>query len=163
MKDNARIKMFVMDVDGTMTDGKINMGEKGELFKAFDIKDGYGIHEILPMNGVITVIMTGRQSKIVENRALELEITEVLQNIKDKKAALYELCKKYSITPKSVAYIGDDMIDYAPMLECGVRGCPHNAIKEIKNIADYVCRANGGDGAVREFIDWLVLRDFEEK
>ena len=82
----AKLKAFVMDVDGTLTDGKIYIGDKGESFKAFDVKDGYGIHEILPLHQVRPVIMTGRKSDIVANRAGELEIDIVLQGIKDKKS-----------------------------------------------------------------------------
>ena len=157
-----KIKLFVMDVDGTMTDGKIYMGNNGELFKAFNIKDGYGIHEILPKHGVKTAILTGRCSAIVENRAKELEINDVIQNAKNKIVSLKKLVGKYGISFAEVAYIGDDIIDLAPMELCGVKGCPADAAKEIKNKADYICLTEGGAGAVREFIDWLVEKNMLE-
>lgn len=89
-----KIKLLFMDVDGTLTDGKIYMGENGEVMKAFDIKDGYGINEILPKLGIIPVIITGRTSKIVENRAKELHITELYQGKHDKLDTMLEVMKK---------------------------------------------------------------------
>lgn len=155
-----KIKIFIMDVDGTMTDGKIYMGAAGELIKAFDIKDGYGIHEILPAHGVTTVIMTGRMSQIVVNRARELEINYVLQNIKDKKEAIYDLSKKLGVSTAEMAYIGDDLIDKPAIKLCGISACPADAVNEVKSIVTYVCTKNGGDGAVREFIEWLLLEGY---
>jgi 3-deoxy-D-manno-octulosonate 8-phosphate phosphatase (KDO 8-P phosphatase) len=151
-----KIKMFVMDVDGTLTDGKIYMGNNGEAFKAFDIKDGMGIHELLPLNGVVTVILTGRESEIVNQRARELEVKEVIQNAKDKLKSLEELVDKYHICYEEVAYIGDDIADKKAMEVCGISGCPSDAINEIRKISNYVCANPGGGGAVREFIEWLI-------
>ncbi len=150
-----RIKVFIMDVDGTMTDGKIYMGTSGELFKAFNIKDGYGIHEILPENGVTTVIMTGRASEIVSNRAKELDIDIVLQGIKDKRSAVLELADRLQCKREEMAYIGDDIIDISAIEECGVAACPNDAVKEVREVCDYICKKEGGAGAVREFIEWL--------
>jgi 3-deoxy-D-manno-octulosonate 8-phosphate phosphatase (KDO 8-P phosphatase) len=154
-----KIKMFVTDVDGTLTDGKIYMGGSGEMFKAFDIKDGLGIHEILPDNGVITVILTGRRSDIVNQRARELEVKEVIQNSKDKKKSMDGLLEKYGIEYSEVAYIGDDTADEEAMKLCGLKGCPSDAADRIKKVSDYVCSRSGGNGAVREFIEWLVHGD----
>ncbi len=150
-----KIKVFIMDVDGTMTDGKIYMGTSGEIFKAFNVKDGYGIHEILPENGVTTVILTGRTSEIVFNRAKELEIGIVLQNVKDKSKAMLELTEKLQCEREEMAYIGDDVMDIGAMKECGIAGCPNDAVKEVKEICKYICKKEGGAGAVREFIEWL--------
>lgn len=155
-----KIKIFVMDVDGTITDGKIYMAASGELFKAFNIKDGYGIHELLPQYHVKTVIITGRKSEIVLRRAKELEINFVLQNIKNKENALYEIADKYQCALSEIAYIGDDLIDLKPMQLCGVAGCPFDAVSEIKKVANYVAEARGGFGAVREFIDWLIQKKY---
>jgi len=153
------IKLLVMDVDGTMTDGKINMGSSGEVFKSFDIKDGYGIHEILPVNGIKSAIITGRVSKIVENRALELEIDYICQGVKDKKKKLYEIMEENSISLEEVAYIGDDLIDRQCMEICGLAGCPADAVKEVKEISAFISRYIGGRGAVREFIEWVVEKN----
>lgn len=150
------IRIFCMDVDGTLTDGKIYMGTNGELMKAFDIKDGYGIHEILPQHGVIPVIITGRTSKIVENRAYELGIMELWQGAHNKMSVVECLLEKYQCTWGEVAYIGDDILDKECMEKCGVASCPSDAVEEIKAVCGYVCSRKAGNGAVREFIDWLV-------
>lgn len=150
------IKLLVMDVDGTMTDGKIHMGISGEAFKSFDIKDGYAIHEILPKYGIKSAIITGRKSNIVLNRASELEIDYVFQGIKDKTAQIRKIAKELDISVSQIAYIGDDMIDLEPMKLCGVSGCPADAVNEVRSISSFVSAKCGGDGAIREFIEWLV-------
>lgn len=165
----SSIKFLVLDVDGTLTDGKIYMGNEGELFKAFDIKDGCGIKDILPDYGIIPVIITARKSDILEKRCKELGITELYQGCREKLAKLMEVIEKYSgderLSLKNVAYIGDDILDLKvmePVHEAGgLVACPADAIKGIKEIADYVCLNRAGQGAVREFIDWYVAKENE--
>lgn len=154
--NGKNIKWLIMDVDGTMTDGKIYMGMSGEVFKAFNAKDGYAIHEILPKYGIKSIIMTGRTSDFVLNRAKELEIDYVYQGIKDKTAKIKKIAAEFAVDISQIAYIGDDMIDLEPMKLCGVSGCPADAADEIRNISSFVSAKRGGDGAVREFIEWLV-------
>lgn len=151
-----RIKVFVMDVDGTMTDGKIYMGAGGELFKSFDIKDGYGIHEMLPARQVTTVILTGRESQIVLNRGKELEVNYIYQGIKDKRSAVQDIAVALGCSLEEFAYIGDDVIDIEAMSLCGIKGCPQDAAEEVKKICDFVSIKRGGEGAVRDFIEWLI-------
>ena len=147
-----------MDVDGTLTDGKIYMGNGGELFKAFNIKDGCGIHDILPAAGVLPIIITGRKSQIVLNRCREIGIEMIYQGINNKKEKLMSITNDLS----TVAYIGDDIND----LDCmelikkahGIVGCPCNAVKSVIKISDFVSAYNGGEGAVRDFIEWLVTK-----
>lgn len=146
------IKMLVMDVDGTLTDGKIYMGDNGEVMKAFDIQDGYGIAHILPEIGVVPVILTGRESKIVENRAKELGIHEVYQGVHDKTLQLKTIAAEQGVKLDEAAYIGDDLNDLECMQLCGMSACPQNAVDEVKEAVDYVCSHMGGQGAVREFI-----------
>ena len=152
------IKLLVMDVDGTLTDGKINMGPEGELFKSFDIKDGYAINEMLPAHGIVPAIITGRSSTIVENRARELNIKELHQGKHDKLDTLKMLMLKYQCSRDNVAYIGDDILDIVCMRECGLVGCPANSCEQVKDIANYVCKCKGGEGAVREFIEFLISK-----
>lgn len=153
------IKYLIMDVDGTLTDGKIYMGHNGEVCKAFNIKDGCGIHDILPEHKIIPVIISGRTSKIIENRCRELGITELYQGIKDKVDALDGVLIKNGCNRSNVAYIGDDINDLSCMCAVkkagGVVGCPADAAREVKELADFIGNKNGGDGAVREFIEWL--------
>ncbi len=151
-----KIKYLVMDVDGTLTDGKIYMGNDGEIMKAFDIKDGYGIHDILIPLGITPVILTGRKSHALENRCKELGITERHQGIRDKVSKLKQVIDNLSLT----AYIGDDINDLGAMKlikeNNGIVGCPADAIKEVVEIADFISEKSGGNGAVREFIDYIV-------
>lgn len=149
------VKMLVMDVDGTLTDGKIYIGSQGEIMKAFNVKDGLGIAK-LNSKGIITVIITGRSSVIVTQRAKELNITEVIQGVHDKVKILRQVAEKYKCNLNEIAYIGDDENDLECMKICGVKGCPADADNEVKKIADYVCNCSGGDGAVREFISYLL-------
>ena len=155
----GRIKLLVMDVDGTLTDGKIYMGNDGEMMKAFNIKDGCGIHDILIPAGIIPVIITGRKSKIVKNRCMEIGITEYYQGVFDKTAILQEILDEKGFGLGNVAYIGDDINDISCMQfvksEGGLIGCPADAVESVKSIADFIAHSNGGNGAVREFIDYL--------
>lgn len=150
------IKYLVMDVDGTLTDGKIYMGSSGEVCKAFNIKDGCGIHDILIPTGIIPVIITGRKSDIVLNRCKELGITEVYQGVSNKIEKLKEVTEVLS----TVAYIGDDINDLSCMIPVkiagGIVGCPADAVEKVRSIADFIAERNGGDGAVRDFIEWLT-------
>lgn len=150
------IKCLVMDVDGTLTDGQLYMGCNGELLKSFNIKDGYGIKNILPMYNIIPIIITGRQSEILAVRARELNITEIYQGISDKKYVLCNVMSRLNLSSDEVAYIGDDLNDLDCMNICGIRGCPADSHKEIKKAADYVCSLSGGKGCVREFIEYII-------
>lgn len=150
------VKMLVMDVDGTLTDGVIYMSGQGEAMKAFDIKDGYAIKHILPTLGITPVIITGRKSDIVERRAAELDIFELHQGISDKVTVLKEVANKYSVQAKDIAYIGDDLNDLPAIEFCGVTACPNDSVPEVLEKVTYVCRHNGGRGAVREFVSVLA-------
>ncbi len=145
-----------MDVDGTLTDGKIYMGAHGEMMKAFNIKDGCGIHDIAIPGGIIPVIITGRTSEIVKKRCGELGIQQVYQGIKNKIEQLNSIADDLS----QVAYIGDDINDLSCMIPVkeagGVVGCPADAVERVKEISDFVALHNGGDGAVRDFIEWII-------
>lgn len=150
------VKYLVMDVDGTLTDGKIYMGNNGEVMKAFSIKDGCGIHDILIPKGIVPIIITGRQSQIVENRCREIGISQIYQGISNKVEKLNEIVAELA----DVAYIGDDINDLIVMnaikAQGGIIGCPYDAVVQVKQIADFKSEHNGGNGAVREFIEWLV-------
>lgn len=157
-----RIGYLFMDVDGTLTDGKIYMGSNGEEFKAFNIKDGYGIHDILLPGGILPIIVTGRKSQIVVSRCKELGITNIFQDIHDKKCLVASFLKDNggNLGKTSAAYIGDDLNDLEAMQYVrqsgGLTGCPCDAVQAVKNISDYVSKNNGGNGAVRDFIEWLA-------
>lgn len=149
------IKMLVMDVDGTLTDGHIYVSAEGEFMKAFHVQDGYAIAHILPEKGIIPVIITGRSSQILEKRAAELKITHLHQGITDKLSKLKEIAAELNISAEEIAYIGDDINDLPCISWCGVTGCPADAVPEVRNTVGYVCNRDGGRGAVREFVDKL--------
>ena len=156
----SMIKYLVMDVDGTLTDGKIYMGNDGEVMKVFDIKDGYGIHDILIPAGIEPVIITGRCSDIVRNRCEELGIKYCFQGVRDKLDTLKQFVYGNNCKLDYVAYIGDDLNDFICMKAVkeagGLTGCPKDAVIGIKRIAMFKSRKNGGDGAVREFIEYIL-------
>lgn len=151
-----QIKCLILDVDGTLTDGKIHIGKEGELFKSFYARDGYGIKFILPKHDITPVILTARNSEILTFRCEELNITHLHQGVLDKENYLKELCQKLSVSLEEVAYIGDDINDLEAMKLISTIGCPSDAVKEVKEISHYICENKGGNGAVREFIDWIV-------
>lgn len=157
----GKIKFLVMDVDGTLTDGKIYMGPSGEAMKAFDIKDGAGIALELPKLGITPVIITARESKILENRSKELGIEELHQGSKDKMQTLVDILERYGEDLSTVAYVGDDLPDMPCMLAVKETGglvlCPADAIPEIRDIADYVSTKCAGDAAVRDCINYLKM------
>lgn len=153
-----KIKYLVMDVDGTLTDGKIYMGNNGEVMKAFSIHDGFGVNKIAIPMGIIPVVITGRKSKIVENRCAELGITELYQGVENKSERLMSITRDFS----QVAYIGDDLNDLSCMKMVkeagGILGCPADAVESIRNICDFICTKRSGDGAVREFIEYICKK-----
>lgn len=154
----GKIRFLVMDVDGTLTDGKIYMSGNGEIFKAFNIKDGYSIYT-LDQIGIIPIIITGRSSEIVAKRAVELKIIEHYQGVVDKLAQLHEVLAKYNGSLNEVAYIGDDYNDLDCIKACGFTGCPADAEDDIKSYVDYICQSKAGNGAVREFIKQILNRN----
>lgn len=150
------IKYLVMDVDGTLTDGKIYIGASGEIMKAFNAKDGYGICNLLTEFDLVPIVITGRRSDIVINRCRELKITGVYQGVQDKKECLQAITSDFS----EVAYIGDDLNDLN-IMRCikeagGIVGCPKDAVKQVLEIVDFVSVCKGGEGAVRDFIEWII-------
>jgi len=150
-----------MDVDGTMTDGKIYIGCNGELAKAFNVKDGQGI-ALLKNAGIITAIITARTSEIVRRRAEELHIDEVWQGVSDKKAILRMLCGKYGLSGDEAAYIGDDIGDLPALRFAGSSFCPADAVMEVKKVAKTILPSNGGNGAVRDAAD-RILSNHEDR
>lgn len=156
----SKIRYLVMDVDGTLTDGKIYMGTNGELMKAFDIKDGHGIHDILPTLCITPIIITGRSSSIVQNRCKELGVTQLYQGVSDKLGLLKQVLQEQGSNPSEVAYVGDDLNDLQCMLYIkdngGIIGVPNDAYQQVKDMASFVAKSSGGNGAVREFIEYLI-------
>ncbi|HGY3147302.1 TPA: 3-deoxy-manno-octulosonate-8-phosphatase KdsC [Morganella morganii] len=152
----AKIRLLICDVDGVMSDGLIYQGNSGEELKAFNVRDGYGIRCLLT-SGVEVAIITGRNAKLLEDRANTLGITHLYQGQSDKLLAYRELLAKLAIRPGDVAYIGDDLIDWPVMAEVGLSAAVADAHPLLLPKADYVTQIAGGRGAVRELCDLILL------
>jgi len=152
------IKLFLSDVDGTLTDAGMYYSENGEEFKKFNTHDGKGF-ELLRKAGIKTGIITSENTKIIENRAKKIKVDYLYQGLehKGKLDIAKEICKKENISLEEVAYIGDDVNCKELLENVGLKACPRNALDEIKNIPNIIkLSQKGGDGAVREFIDILL-------
>jgi len=151
------IDHIVFDIDGTLTDGDITISDDGVESKAFQAKDGLFIR-VLPKLGFTTIFLTGRKSELTDIRAEDLNISVVIQGVREKEATLRNYIIEHNLNGERFAYIGDDLNDYTAMQICGVRACPADAAKEIIEICDFVSTKNGGQGAVREFCEYLLQK-----
>lgn len=155
-KERARkIKMILMDVDGTLTDGTLLVLPDGEELKTYNVKDGTGIL-FAHLAGLKTGIITGKISKSLEKRAEKLKILDVYQGILDKKKLLPKILKKNSLTLDQIAYIGDDLGDLEVIKSVGLAGAVADAHPEVKKHSHFICCTPGGRGAVREFIEFIL-------
>ena len=149
------VRLLVLDVDGVLTDGRLFYGSKGEVLKAFHVRDGHGIKEIAAA-GIAVAIISGRRSEAVARRARELGIKHVVQGANDKLAALHKLARARKVALDYCACVGDDTPD-VPILEaCGVGIAVADAHPDALAAADLVTKTRGGLGAVREVCDWLL-------
>jgi 3-deoxy-D-manno-octulosonate 8-phosphate phosphatase (KDO 8-P phosphatase) len=158
--DNARahIRLFVMDVDGTLTDGTLTYMEDGGELKSFHSKDGLAI-KLLPGVGVTPALISGRRSVPTERRARDLGIDEVHLGIDDKLACLENLCARLDVALEETAFVGDDLSDLPSMRACGFSAAPADAAPEVRAAADFVAEQGGGRGAVRAAIEALLRAD----
>lgn len=152
------IKLVLLDVDGTLTDGGIYRGNNGEELKRFNVKDGYAIVNAQKL-GIEFGIITGRKSELVEIRSNELKIKYLYQGISEKTVILKEIMQKTELKKEEIAYMGDDLNDILIMKQSGLTGAPKDAADEVIQIADFVSEKNGGSGAVREFVEYILKKD----
>ncbi|MFN0276211.1 MAG: KdsC family phosphatase [Chitinophagales bacterium] len=158
MDNRKKIKLFLSDVDGVLTDAGMYYTESGDEFKKFNTHDGMGFN-LLQKAGIKTGLITTENTKIVTNRAKKLKIDYLYQGVGfgSKLDAAKEICAKEKISLSEVAYIGDD-INCIELLEAvGIAACPANATKKVKEIPGIIhLKKSGGDGAVREFIEMIL-------
>lgn len=153
----SKVKLFATDVDGVLTDAGMYYTEKGDEIKKFNTHDGMGL-QLIQAAGVKTAMITSEDTNIVTNRAKKLKIDYLYQRRREggKLAAIEEICEKEGITLDEVAYVGDDINCYDALNAVGLPACPSNAVDKIKRIPHiHRLKKAGGDGAVREFIDYL--------
>lgn len=152
-----KIKYWIIDVDGTMTDGGIYYDEQGNETKKFCTKDAAGFFAA-HQAGMKIFVLTGRECAATKRRMTELKVDYLFQNVKEKTQFLIDFFQENDIQKEEVAYIGDDLNDYEAMQLVGFIGCPKDACKEILEVADYISLQKGGYGAVRDIIEY-VLRE----
>jgi 3-deoxy-D-manno-octulosonate 8-phosphate phosphatase (KDO 8-P phosphatase) len=153
------IKLIVLDVDGTLTDGKITYTNNGDEIKSFDVSDGLAIATWTKTFGKKAAIITGRKSTLIERRAKDLNIEHLYQGVHNKDEVLADILKKEAISWHEVAAIGDDLNDYKMLKKAGLSFTPQNGSKYIKQIVNVVCENKGGDGAVREMMEYIFRED----
>jgi len=149
------VRAFVTDVDGVLTDGGLYYAENGDELKRFDVRDGQGL-VLLREAGLLTAIVTRKQTTIVTRRARDLGIAEVQQNVIDKAAAITDLLARHRVAPSAVCYVGDDVGDLPAMQLVGLPVAVADAVEDVRRAAAYVTRAGGGRGAIREVCDLIL-------
>ncbi len=152
----AQPKLLVLDVDGILTDGGIYVDDEGREFKRFSAADGHGL-KMLMREGVEVALLSGRASQAVFHRAKDLGIKYVILGEKIKMPAFRSLIEKVKVTPAECAYLGDDLVDLPLMRKVGWSAAPADARPEVKAQADYVSKALGGHGAVRDVCERILV------
>lgn len=159
MMDNRirlpEIKMFLTDCDGCLTDGGMYYSEKGDELKKFNTRDGLGF-ALLKKNGIITGIITGENMELNQKRAEKLKLDILQSGCHNKVECIKMLCKQYKIAPENVAYVGDDMNDFEAISFVGFGCCPTDACSRVKKIAKHITNAKGGEGVIREIVDYML-------
>ena len=150
-----KIKLFATDVDGTLTDGCCYIDENGKEIKKFNVRDGWGFN-ILRNHNIKSAFISGSKEICIEKRAEKVKADECFLGIDDKVKILKQLCEKYNITPKEIAYIGDDVNDIDVMKMVGISFCPQDAEEEVKQTASIIIDRNGGDGAFRKAVEIVI-------
>lgn len=153
--DGIQLKLIAFDVDGVLTDGTIYYGPDGDAMKGFSARDGMGI-SLARAAGIQTAVITGRTSPMVARRAADLHIDWVLQNVSDKLAAVNQLCQDLHISMEEIAYMGDDLNDLSVIANVGCGASPADGCAEARQAAVFVASCNGGHGALREWIEYIL-------
>lgn len=157
MERQASIKLLAFDVDGVLTDGILYYGSSGDMLKGFSARDGMGI-SLARAGGLKTAVITGRQSRMVEQRSHDLCIDIIIQNAACKLAAMEQICRKLGIGIEEAAYMGDDLNDAALIARAGLGGTPSDGCAEARQAAAFISSYAGGHGALREFAEYILKR-----
>ncbi len=155
VRDAARVRFIVLDVDGVCTDGKLYFMESGRAVKCFCSLDGLGIKTALRA-GIGVGVITGRDDPCVHARMSQLGVREYHPGHESKLPKLREIMERYGLSREEMAYVGDDWIDLDPMRSVGMPIAVANAVAQVKKEARYVTAARGGEGAVREAVEFLL-------
>lgn len=158
----SEIRLFLTDCDGCLTDGGMYYSEIGDEMKKFNTRDGMGF-QLLREHGILTGIVTSENRALNQRRAEKLQLDIMEQGCQDKAAVIEGLCQKLQLEWKQVLYIGDDRNDLAVMQKAGVSCCPADAVSEVREHADYVAKAKGGAGVIREVAELLLMNRRKEQ
>lgn len=153
MINTEKIKMLVLDVDGTMTDGRINVTEEGHQFKQFHARDGLGIRMLIKKGIRVGIVSHSFSGGAIQARGQMLGISHIYTGLEEKDTILEKWCTELDLDMQEIAFIGDDLNDIPAMKKVGVSACPANAAEEVISYVDLVLTKDGGEGCVREFID----------
>jgi 3-deoxy-D-manno-octulosonate 8-phosphate phosphatase (KDO 8-P phosphatase) len=150
------IRLVVLDVDGTMTDGRLYYGKDGEAFKAFDVRDGHGLRLLNLYGGVKLAVLTGRRADLVEQRCRELSIERVVGSSRKKGEAIEQIAADLGIPLGQAAFMGDDVNDLPALRKVALSCAPKDAAKEVLDEVVWVSASPAGRGAVRELCELLL-------
>lgn len=151
------IKMFLTDCDGCLTDGGMYYSEFGDELKKFNTLDGMAF-ELLRQKGIITGMVTSESVELNKRRAVKLKLDIIETGCKNKLDTIKRLCEEKGVDISNVCYVGDDINDLEAIKSVGVGCAPANAMLQVKNVADYITRAKGGEGVIREIVNCIVGR-----
>ena len=154
-KRGGKIKLLIMDVDGVLTPGYMVITSLGEEIKVFNVHDGFGI-TLWRKAGLKSAIITAGRTDALIKRAECLKIDKLYQNARDKLVAYNRLKSNFKVMDEEVAFIGDDLIDLPVLKRAGLSCCVSNAHDQVKESVHYLCKREGGKGAVREVIDIIL-------
>ena len=149
------IKGFAFDVDGVFTDGSVFVAPDGDLLRIHNAKDGFGLRWAY-LSGYHIAIITGGYSESVRKRFEGIGVEHIYLKSRDKLPDFYDFCNKCGISPKEVAFVGDDIPDIPILKECGLAVCPSDAVQEVKDVCDFVSAYPGGRGCVRDLIEQVL-------
>jgi YrbI family 3-deoxy-D-manno-octulosonate 8-phosphate phosphatase len=156
-----KIKILLSDVDGVLTDGGMYYTVDGLVMKKFNVKDGMGT-VLLKKNGFKVGVITSDTSMIAQVRSERLKLDFSYIGVMDKSIALREICEKENCSVKNIAYIGDDVNDLEIMKLVGFSACPKDAVSSVVEVSDYICKAKGGSGCLREIADLIIVNKKKE-
>ncbi len=150
-----KVKTFVFDMDGVLTDGGLLVDDDGKWLRRMDIKDGYAL-QLAIKKGYNIIVISGSTSKPVSERLQRLGVTEIFMGISDKEMFLKNYILEKNLLQNEILYMGDDVPDYACMTIAGISCCPADAVSDIKKVSNYISHVRGGNGCVRDVIEKVL-------
>ena len=161
LRKAQKIRVFLTDNDGVLTDGCVYYSAKGEELKKYNMRDGMGIERLRDLVKIETVIVTKESSGFTEARAKKLNIEHLYRGVTDKLEILTRVLNDFKVTEENVAFMGDDVNDLKILEKVGLSACPADAMLPVQKIVDYQSQYRGGHGAVRDFIEMIIFAQTE--